>query len=72
MKATKTKRTAHMNIVCADIHNEKLYVTSGTMKRSILSTEEASLINEYKERYPEFEIEVNDLFFLSVFGVIPA
>lgn len=60
-----------LNLVCADIRKKTIYVTSGTMKRSILFTAAADLIREYKARYPDFEIEVNDKFFLRKFGVMP-
>lgn len=68
----KMKNEMFLNLVCADIRNKKIYVTSGTMKRSILYTVASDLIREYESRYPGFEVEVNDRFFLKKFGVIPA
>ena len=66
------KNELFLNLVCADIRNKKIYVTSGTMKRSILYTAAADLIREYEARYPGFKVEVNDRFFLKQFGVMPA
>ena len=71
MKATNTDNELFVIFVCADIRNRKIYVTSETMRRSILYTAAANMICKYKARYPDFEIEVNDKFFLRKFGVMP-
>ena len=62
-----------MDIACADIINKKIYVTSGTMKRSMrFGSASAKLINEFKATYPSYKVEVNDAFFLLHLNVIPA
>ncbi len=62
-----------MELICADIINKKIYVTSGTMKRSLsFESYASSLINKFKALYPDYNLEVNDIFFLMHFHVLPA
>ena len=56
-------------LICADIRNKKLYVTSETMKeRRRFNSGATSLINSYCAKYPDFALEVNDLFFFKFFA----
>ena len=44
-------------MVCADIKNKKLRVPKNVMKNAhILTRGEAILVNEYRNKYPDFEI----------------
>ena len=62
-----------MDIACTDIINKKIYVTSGTMKRSMkFGSAAAKLINGFKAKYPSYTVVVNDAFFLFHLNVIPA
>ena len=47
---SKTEET-YMDLILANIPNKKIYVTQGTMKRSILCVSTAKMIKEYKDRY---------------------
>ena len=57
-------------LIAADVFDKKLYVTSETMMeaRKFGSAADA-LINQYRNRYPKFSLEINDLYFINfIFG----
>jgi hypothetical protein len=56
---TRSENEKYLIFVVADIKNRKLLVPSFVMSRiHILKSGEASLFNEYKARYPGFEVTV--------------
>ena len=59
-----------IEIVCADPYKEKIYTTSFTLKK-MFEFGDFSLLDEWKEKYPNYGVEVNDEFFLNHIGRIP-
>lgn len=69
----RTKKEVYMDLVCADIYNKILYITSSTSLRLVSkNVETLSLINKYQKKYPDFSIEVSDSFFFKFINCVPA
>lgn len=57
----KLKNGTVLELVIADVFNEKIYATEDTYKRSmIFGSAAAELLNRFRARYPSFQVEAND------------
>lgn len=60
------KNELFMSMVCADIDNRKLYVTSYTAKMAKqIGHPAATLLANYKAMYSTYKVVVDDLFFIE-------
>lgn len=65
------KNELFMSLVCADINNRKLYVTSYTAKMAKqMGHPAATLLAQYKAMYPTYKVVVDDLFFIEHFFLV--
>lgn len=63
-----TENGNKINLVTADIKNEKIFVTKETFMDSFKPNDPAGhLIRKYRKKYPDFKVEVNDDFFVKKF-----
>ena len=68
----KKENNKFIDLVVADIRERKLYIASATAKRILKGIKPSNdLLDEYKEKYPEFQLQVNDNFFMNVLGILP-
>ena len=64
---TSRENPIYMSVVCADIRNNVIHVSTQTMKLANAGCKPAvDLINEYKNRYPFFKVVVNDYFLVKL------